>query len=252
MTETSNTEADDRSIGSQLSLKRETSRNSPEVRDAASVVLFRNVGTNPEVLLGQRCAHAAFMPNKYVFPGGGVEPRDFEVAVEGQPDEISMQRLALRSGLGSVRPLLACAIRELGEETGIWLVGQKSDNNLESSQREKSVRDNDGSSIGNAGGLTFFFRAITPLGNTRRFDARFFLGNAESLSIAGDPDDFSRASGELRKLRWTPLPEARLYDLAPITKLVLDAGSVAVTSGLPPKRVPFLYTNNGARMREHL
>ncbi|HZX84827.1 MAG TPA: NUDIX hydrolase, partial [Reyranella sp.] len=41
-------------------------------RDAATLILVRQRGKIPEVLLGCRDAKHAFMPNRYVFPGGRV------------------------------------------------------------------------------------------------------------------------------------------------------------------------------------
>ena len=42
------------------------------IRNAATVILLRDRLENPRVLMGQRGAKAAFMPNKFVFPGGAV------------------------------------------------------------------------------------------------------------------------------------------------------------------------------------
>src|SRR2546430_16826219 len=42
-------------------------------RDAATLILVRQRGKVPEVLLGCRDAKHAFMPNRYVFPGGRVD-----------------------------------------------------------------------------------------------------------------------------------------------------------------------------------
>ena len=39
-------------------------------KDAATLVLIRDSGGVAEVLLGQRHDAHAFMPNRYVFPGG--------------------------------------------------------------------------------------------------------------------------------------------------------------------------------------
>ncbi|HRK43803.1 MAG TPA: DNA mismatch repair protein MutT, partial [Gemmobacter sp.] len=48
----------------------------PPIRDAATLILSRQGPDGPEVLMGQRGAGAAFMPSKYVFPGGAVDAGD--------------------------------------------------------------------------------------------------------------------------------------------------------------------------------
>ena len=49
------------------------------IRDAATVIVLRDRNNTPSVLMGQRGANAAFMPNKFVFPGGAVDPEDAHV-----------------------------------------------------------------------------------------------------------------------------------------------------------------------------
>ena len=49
------------------------------IRDAATVILVRRGPQGPSVLMGQRGAGAAFMPNKYVFPGGAIDAADADV-----------------------------------------------------------------------------------------------------------------------------------------------------------------------------
>ena len=51
-----------------------------------------------------------------------------------------------------------------------------------------------------ASGMQYVFRAITPPGRPRRFDARFFFVDADLLQ--SDLDDFSAASEELSHLQW--------------------------------------------------
>ena len=82
----------------------------------------------------------------------------------------------------------------------------------------------------------FVFRAITPPGRPRRFDARFFLVDAKALR--NDPDDFSRAEDELGHLHWVPLDEVRSYDMPFITEVVLAELSALITGRRPPG-VPF-------------
>ncbi|MGR3466910.1 MAG: DNA mismatch repair protein MutT, partial [Shimia sp.] len=83
--------------------------------------------------------------------------------------------------------------------------------------------------------LRFYFRALTPPGRPRRFDARFFLVDAAAL--ATDPDDFSGASGELSHLQWIPLDAARSFEMPFITEVVL--AEVARTGLGTPEAVPF-------------
>ena len=49
------------------------------IRNAAAVIVLRDRHTNPSILMGKRGAKAAFMPNKFVFPGGAVDAQDAEV-----------------------------------------------------------------------------------------------------------------------------------------------------------------------------
>ena len=46
------------------------------VRNAATVIVLRDRLEKPAILMGQRGAKAAFMPNKFVFPGGAVDAAD--------------------------------------------------------------------------------------------------------------------------------------------------------------------------------
>src|SRR5437868_7713435 len=50
-------------------------------RDAATLILVRERGKVPEVLMGCRDAKHAFMPNRYVFPGGRVDRADARVPI---------------------------------------------------------------------------------------------------------------------------------------------------------------------------
>ena len=85
--------------------------------------------------------------------------------------------------------------------------------------------------------LQFVFRAVTPPGRPRRFDARFFLIDAADL--ASDPDDFSAACDELSHLHWVALDEVRALDLPFITEVVLAEVTARVDDPAPPASVPF-------------
>ncbi len=187
------------------------------IRPAATVVLWRDGALGTEVLMGQRGARAVFMPSKFVFPGGGIEATD-----RPRPGHLTPAcRARLQEDVPPDAPapdrIVGAALRELGEETGLRLAP--------------------------AAPLRFIFRAITPPGAPRRFDARFLLGTAQA--IEGDPQDFSAASDELSALQWVPLVQARTFDLPFITEIVLSEVG-ALTRGLDQPGVPF-FDNRGPR-----
>ena len=90
--------------------------------------------------------------------------------------------------------------------------------------------------------MQFVFRALTPPGRPRRFDARFFLVDADAL--ASDPDDFDAASDELSHLQWIPLTEVRTFDMPFITEVVLSEIAARVGDRTPPASVPFFKNND--------
>ncbi len=59
----------------------EIRRSGPVVRprDAATLIIVRRDGRHPRVLMGRRASSHAFMPNKFVFPGGRVDPGDSRI-----------------------------------------------------------------------------------------------------------------------------------------------------------------------------
>lgn len=223
---------------------------SDAIRDAASVILLRDPEKERRILIGQRGKGAAFMPSKFVFPGGALDPGDGEVTLAGRPGALCMGRLAaeLRPETPQDAPelLLRTAIRELWEETGLQL-GRRDVR----ATREAETAPEDWRAflargvIPSAEGLRLVFRAITPPGRPRRFDARFFI--APATALAGDPDDFSAASDELSLLQWVPLAEIRSFDLPFITQVVLAEVDEMLASGTweAPPAVPFFRNVDG-------
>ena len=86
-----------------------------EPRDAATVVLLRDGGSDPvgpEVYLLRRQSSMAFAGGMCVFPGGGVDPRDFDtdVAWAGPPPAEWGERLGCEPA--PAQALVCAAVRE--------------------------------------------------------------------------------------------------------------------------------------------
>ena len=207
------------------------------VKDAATLIVLRD---QTHVLMGQRSASAAFMPGKFVFPGGAVDQGDAAIPLAGTLNPQCTARLAQDSPLAP-NALATAAIRELWEETGQRLSSPSDWPDAPPDWRSFAAPGQ----RPDAGGLTFIFRAMTPPGNPRRFDARFFLAGAAYLST--DPDDFSHAAPELGLVQWVPLAQARTFDLPFITQIVLTELSARLR-GHTPDSIPFIRHDDEAHL----
>ncbi len=205
------------------------------IRNAATVIVLRERADDPHVLMGQRGTKAAFMPNKFVFPGGALDAADSDVPLATRLPPLCAERLAEDSESDLSHALAIAVIRELWEETGLILGTPGA---WPGTPAEDWVEFAASGHLPSAEALQFVFRAITPPGRTRRFDARFFLIDAGA--IASDLDDFSRAEDELSHLQWVPLATARHeYDLPFITEVVLAEVEARAHDPSPPVSVPF-------------
>lgn len=204
------------------------------------MVLLRRDGGRARVLMGQRGTAAAFMPDKFVFPGGAVDPGDAAVwgTLPLEPDTERRIALAAPAGLGTA--LAVAAIRELWEETGLRL-GDPGAQGLPSGWPGFGLRPRTET-------LRLVFRAVTPPGRPRRFDARFFL--ADAADLADPPDDLTAASGELLHLQWIALDAARRLPLPFVTEVVLAEVVARLADPDPARPVPFFeHTEEGSHFR---
>lgn len=204
------------------------------IRNAATVIVLRDRMTEPSVLMGQRGDKAVFFPSKFVFPGGAVDAEDANVPLATPLSGACRARLLEDTPLDLCNALAVAAIRELWEETGL-LLGERGA--WPGTPPPDWHRFADAGYLPSALGMQFFFRALTPPGRPRRFDARFFLVDADR--IEGDLDDFSAASDELSHLQWVPLDKARALDLPFITEVVLAEVAARTRDLSPPPSVPF-------------
>lgn len=211
------------------------------LRDAATVILVRRDAGAPRLLMGQRGRGAAFMAAKFVFPGGAVDAEDAGTpAARPLPPETAW-RLAQRAEPALAHAVAMAAIRELWEETGLALAAPDGPAPELPGPGWRGFFDAGHRPA--ADGLGFVFRAVTPPGRPRRFDARFFL--ADAAGLAGDPDDFAGAEGELAHLSWITLAEARALDLPFITEVVLAEVAARLADPDPGRPVPFFWHGEG-------
>ena len=187
-------------------------------RDAATLIIVRRGGKVPRVLMGQRSANHAFMPNKFVFPGGRVDPGDSRLRPPHDLHPDVMGRLQLGCSETRARALAMAAIRETYEETGL-VVGEPHTPTLKTrSPHWHAFLQHDVNPRLDV--LHYVARAITPPYRKRRFDARFFMVDAEH--IQGDVHERPEGSGELLDLHWIEIDKAQGIEQLPhITRMVL-------------------------------
>lgn len=186
-------------------------------RDAATLILLDREAGDVRVLMGRRHSRHAFMPGKFVFPGGRTDPTDSRVPVaEGLPPEEEAKLLSLsgRATSARVRAIALSAIRETYEEAGL-LIGTRGAFSTGKHGWEGFAAHDVCPSLAP---LRFIARAVTPPGRVRRFDTRFFACWKSDVAVAlpeGGP------TNELEELVWLPLAEAKQADIPTITRTIL-------------------------------
>jgi len=222
-------------------------------KDAATLILLDRSGSSPKVLMGKRHHGHVFLPGKFVFPGGSVDPSDRLMPVGAPLDPRAEAKLMLQirqPSIAKARALALSAIRETFEETGL-LLGSKRADALKAPAGPWSAFaaahiHPDLSSV------HFIARAITPPRRARRYDTRFFTADASAIAhrIEGKvgPD------AELVELVWLPLDDIKQrIELLAITELVLRDLHAQIEAGfshdLP---VPYYHVKHGRRVRDML
>jgi 8-oxo-dGTP pyrophosphatase MutT (NUDIX family) len=222
-------------------------------RDAATLIIVDREGPEPKVLMGRRHDGHKFMPGKFVFPGGRVEPEDRRMAAAGALDPWVEEKLNVhvpRPSPAFARAVALAAIRETFEETGL-AIGVADYGAPENPPPGVWRRFAEAGVYPTLDGIDFVARAITPPGRVRRFDARFLTVDASA--IATRVEGVVHPEAELVELVWTPLVKARELDLPTITRLALDDLTAALDCGLDRRRPrPFYRELRGKRLREEL
>jgi 8-oxo-dGTP pyrophosphatase MutT (NUDIX family) len=220
--------------------------------DAATLILIDRTGPVPKVLLGRRHQGHSFMPDKFVFPGGRVEPIDRLMPAASPLDpraEARLMRHAVRPSPAKARAMALAAIRETFEETGLLIgsrrnISPKTPGGAWAAFAEAKVHPE-------LAGMHFIARAVTPPRLTRRYDTRFFTIDAQA--VGHRVDGVVGPNAELVELVWLPIAETARLDLATITGVVLRALDLRIQAGLDhDEPVPYYYMARGRFRRDLL
>jgi 8-oxo-dGTP pyrophosphatase MutT (NUDIX family) len=242
-------------------------------KPAATVLLLRDGDTGLDVFMVRRTMSAAFASGMYVFPGGRVDEADGHGAVHELCDGLSDEEASglLKISSGGLAYWVA-AIRECFEEAGVLLARHNDtgdvirfedpDTIARFEEHRHKIHDGELSMVELCqrenlrlitDSIHYISHWVTPKGEPRRFDTRFFVANApaaqtplhddketiESLWVRPQ-DAFDRhAAGDLALM---PPTIANLKFVAQHgrTSEVMEA---AKKVGVPPRIQPKLRTN---------
>jgi 8-oxo-dGTP pyrophosphatase MutT (NUDIX family) len=107
----------------------EEGRQTPvDPRNAATVILMRPSADGPEVYYMRRQVSMDFAGGMCVFPGGGVDKRDFDTTVAWAGPSPAEWAARLGCDEETARALVCAAVRETFEESGVLLAGTSDSN----------------------------------------------------------------------------------------------------------------------------
>ncbi|HEY9390884.1 MAG TPA: NUDIX hydrolase [Mycobacteriales bacterium] len=183
-------------------------------RDAATVVLLRDGAEGLEAYVLRRVRGMPFAGGMTAFPGGSVDPRDADAGVGWAGPDPARWADVFGTDRPLARSLLCAAVRETFEEAGVLLAGPSADSVVDGSHphweddrvalegRELSLAE-----LLARRGLVLrtdllrpWAHWITPEGEPRRYDTRFFVAGVPAGQHA--PDGSGAFSREADQVDW--------------------------------------------------
>ena len=183
-------------------------------KDAATLIIYRQRRNKLEVLMGRRHRKHKFLPQRYVFPGGRVDPQDSKVRSATPIRDDVAKLLTRRATPARARGLIAAAVRETFEEAGL-IIGKPDPEPGRSAPANWRLFFDTGMAP-SFEQLTYVARAVTPPWRPMRFNARFFM--VDHKYVAGELG----GDGELLDLTYVPIKDTRELELPLITTRVLE------------------------------
>ncbi len=191
-----------------------------DARHASTVVLLRDGDGRPgglEVYLLRRHVDMAFAAGMCVFPGGGVDKRDFDADIGWVGPTPTQWAQRLDTDEAFARALVCAAVRETFEESGVLLAGPTEDTVVEDTTGEDWEADRHRLETREVSFTDFLERRglklrtdllrfwgswVTPVFEPRRFNARFFLADLPAGQATRD------VSTESDEVVWLPVRDA--------------------------------------------
>ncbi len=173
-------------------------------RDASTVVLLRDGDGTPgglDVYLLRRTVDMAFAAGFCVFPGGGVDPRDFDHEIGWVGPSAAEWAQLLGTDEAHARALVCAAVRETFEESGVLLAGPTPDtvvgdttgDDWEADRRRLEARELAFTEFLDRRGLKlrtdllrWWGSWVTPVFEPRRYDTRFFVARLPTGQVTRD------------------------------------------------------------------
>jgi 8-oxo-dGTP pyrophosphatase MutT (NUDIX family) len=197
------------------------SRTPAEPRNASTVVLLRRgEAAEPgslEVYLLRRHVAMDFAAGMCVFPGGGVDPRDFDHEIDWAGPAPSAWAAQLGCDEATARALVCAAVRETFEESGVLFAGPTADTVVQDTTGDDWERDRHRLEARELSFTDFLTRRglvlrtdllrvwgswLTPVFEPKRFRAWFFVAELPGQQRTRD------VSTESDEVAWLPVREA--------------------------------------------
>ncbi len=217
-------------------------------RDASTVVLLREGDGTPgslEVYLLRRTVDMAFAAGFCVFPGGGVDPRDYDAEVGWAGPSVADWAELLRTDEEHARALVCAAVRETFEESGVLLAGETFETVVADTTGEDWEEDRlrlearelpftrflaDRGLVLRTDLLRLWGTWVTPVIEPKRYDTRFFVAALPEGQATRD------VSSESDQVHWLSVAEAaaavtqgRLQMLPPTYATCLELAGLGTT-----------------------